>query len=36
MASEKSKGDNNVIKLNGEKKIVIVTSSAKGKKPKRW
>ncbi len=33
MASEKSKGDNNVIKLNGEKKIVIVTSSAKGKSP---
>ena len=31
MASEKSKGDNNVIKLNGEKKIVIVTSSSKGK-----
>ncbi|MCZ9313460.1 MAG: hypothetical protein O0X93_08020 [Methanocorpusculum sp.] len=33
MASEKSKGDNNVIKLNGEKKIVIVASSAKGKGP---
>ena len=33
MASEKSKGDNNVIKLNGEKKIVIVTSPAKGKNP---
>lgn len=33
MPSEKSKGDNNVIKLNGEKKIVIVTSSTKGKSP---
>ena len=31
MASEKSKGSNNVIKLNGEKKIVIVTSPNKGK-----
>lgn len=31
MAAEKSKGDGNVIKLNGEKKIVIVTSSQKGK-----
>ncbi|MDU9376638.1 hypothetical protein McpSp1_12610 [Methanocorpusculaceae archaeon Sp1] len=31
MASEKSKGSNNVIKLNGEKKIVIVTAPNKGK-----
>lgn len=33
MASERSKGDGNVIKLNGEKKIVIVTSPQKGKSP---
>lgn len=31
MVSEKSKGDNNVIKLNGEKRIVIVTAPPKGK-----